>query len=807
MATSQEYRPDEDPIAEREDSGRSSRISGEFMRSDPKFDSPPGSSDSDSELGNLAPQAPLVTLVWRQLTVTTKPNGLFSKRREILKYVSGYVEPRGVVAVVGPRHSGKSALVMALAGQLSRPAQASGEVLINGLNFHESKLQPTYFSAWDAPLVALTVEQVLIYTALLKWQDQPMQAIEEEVRKVCQMLGLLGDLGSTTHKLPIGLQRRVTVACQLIGASPLLLMHDALEGLHEGDALAIMRAVHEYAKHGSSVMVSVQQPTTDMCSFFTRAIVLCAGEVVYFGETGAQAVQLLGSAGMPCPPLYSPLEQFMRLIDPTFEVYLQVAQAGNTPDWNSRFSGMMFKVLQDTYHSSGLAKEAAIRTGHLASMSPDRSGYKPRPLPAWRQVFVLMRRLVAQGLRCFPLYLSRILLGVVIALIYGGTYSQLNFSFQGAMARLSVFSIVVGFLPMLALTSMPVYHNSVRVYERERQSCDLGLFTHSFSLFLITLPHVLVSAVLTAVIFVPWSDLNQSGDGWGFFIFDEFLVMMCADALVLAIAAIFNSALVQLTVAVTLFLVQLLAMGIFPGTNKGIQLVFNTIGFPGWGYRGMLLNEFTPTSGPWGCPGAIQTSPNVLSETLIIGKDLPSQQCSIPGDLMKELMIKVNAGRADWGGPKWYAAYIVIGIFILWELVFLAAMLVRVKFLRSPRLRPPMQRQPTVTLSNPASPMNNNNNHQQQQHNHHHVHENGNGMNGTNPMHAMNGNGMNGNGHGMNGGDMNGNGMNGNGMDGGNGYHGAAPHRASDSDLLPRPVTATHVNGREAHPGAEDTMY
>lgn len=51
----------------------------------------------------------------------------------------------------------------------------------------------------------------------------------------------------------------------------------------------------------------------------------------------------------------------------------------------------------------------------------------------------------------------------------------------------------------------------MQVYERERQSCDLGLFTHAFSLFMITLPHVLVSAVLTAVIFVPWSDLNQSG--------------------------------------------------------------------------------------------------------------------------------------------------------------------------------------------------------------------------------------------------------------------------------------------------------
>ena len=56
-------------IVDREDSGRSSQLSGEFMQSDPKFESPPGSSTSDSELTNLAPQAPLVTVVWRQLTV------------------------------------------------------------------------------------------------------------------------------------------------------------------------------------------------------------------------------------------------------------------------------------------------------------------------------------------------------------------------------------------------------------------------------------------------------------------------------------------------------------------------------------------------------------------------------------------------------------------------------------------------------------------------------------------------------------------------------------------------------------------
>lgn len=64
----------------------------------------------------------------------------------------------------------------------------------------------------------------------------------------------------------------------------------------------------------------VQQPTTDICSFFNKAYVLCNGELVYFGNTANEALSLLSSSGMPCPPLYSPVEQYMRLIDPSFEV-------------------------------------------------------------------------------------------------------------------------------------------------------------------------------------------------------------------------------------------------------------------------------------------------------------------------------------------------------------------------------------------------------------------------------------------------------------------------------------------------------
>ena len=59
------------------------------------------------------------------------------------------------------------------------------------------------------------------------------------------------------------------------------------------------------------------------------------------------------------------------------QVYLQVAQTGEAQDWNARFSGMMFKVLQDSYAGSGLAKESYSRTEALAAMTPDKSGWHP----------------------------------------------------------------------------------------------------------------------------------------------------------------------------------------------------------------------------------------------------------------------------------------------------------------------------------------------------------------------------------------------------------------------------------------------
>lgn len=75
-----------------------------------------------------------------------------------------------------------------------------------------------------------------------------------------------------------------------------------------------------------------------------------------------------------------------------------------------------------------------------------------------------------------------------------------------------------------------------------------------------------------------------------------------------------------------LFLVQFLGASIFPGTTWGIQLVVNAISFTAWGYRGLLLNEFTEDMGPWGCPVVSKRDiPLVPNQMLLLGRDVSAR--------------------------------------------------------------------------------------------------------------------------------------------------------------------------------------
>ena len=50
-----------------------------------------------------------------------------------------------------------------------------------------------------------------------------------------------------------------------------------------------------------------------------------------------------------------------------------------------------------------------------------------------------------------------------------------------------------------------------QVFLRENKRCNLGLLTHFTALFTLTLPHLAVAAIFSAIVLIPMCDLNNNG--------------------------------------------------------------------------------------------------------------------------------------------------------------------------------------------------------------------------------------------------------------------------------------------------------
>ena len=60
---------------------------------------------------------------------------------------------------------------------------------------------------------------------------------------------------------------------------------------------------------------------------------------------------------------------------------------------------------------------------------------------------------------------------------------------------------------------------------------------------------------------------------------------------------------VHAAVAMFLLFIQALAMGFFPGADRGFNLPLGVVSFNSWSYKGLLRNEFAYRKDTgWGCP-------------------------------------------------------------------------------------------------------------------------------------------------------------------------------------------------------------
>uniref|UniRef100_A0A2N9EB47 ABC transporter domain-containing protein n=1 Tax=Fagus sylvatica TaxID=28930 RepID=A0A2N9EB47_FAGSY len=242
--------------------------------------------------------------------------------------------------LLGPPSSGKTTLLLALAGELDPDIKFTGKVTYNGHEMHEFVPQRTaaYVSQHDTHIGEMTVRETLAFSARCQGVgfryellselarrekeanikpdpdvDIYMKAIATEGEEVnvvtdyiLKVLGLelcadtmVGD--QMLRGISGGQRKRVTTGEMLVGPSKVLLMDEISTGLDSSTTFQIMNSIKQYVHilNGTAV-ISLLQPAPETYNLFDDIILISDGQIVYQGPR-EQVLEFFELMGFKCP--------------------------------------------------------------------------------------------------------------------------------------------------------------------------------------------------------------------------------------------------------------------------------------------------------------------------------------------------------------------------------------------------------------------------------------------------------------------------------------------------------------------------
>ncbi|XP_052729463.1 ABC transporter G family member 22 isoform X2 [Vigna angularis] len=229
-----------------------------------------------------------------------------TKENDILKGITGSVNPGEVLALMGPSGSGKTSLLNLLGGRLIQ-STIGGSITYNDQPYSKFLKSRIGFVTQDDVLFPhLTVRETLTYAARLRLpniltkeqkEKRALDVIEELGLERCQdtMIG-----GSYVRGVSGGERKRVCIGSEIIINPSLLFLDEPTSGLDSTTALRIVQLLHDIAEAGKTVVITIHQPSSRLFHKFDKLILLGKGSLLYFGKA-SEAMDYFQFIG--CAPL------------------------------------------------------------------------------------------------------------------------------------------------------------------------------------------------------------------------------------------------------------------------------------------------------------------------------------------------------------------------------------------------------------------------------------------------------------------------------------------------------------------------
>ncbi|KAG9444439.1 hypothetical protein H6P81_015779 [Aristolochia fimbriata] len=265
-----------------------------------------------------------------------------SKKRlnRILRDVSGILKPSRMTLLLGPPSSGKTTLLLALAGKLDKELRVSGKITYCGHELSEFVPQRTcaYISQHDLHNGEMTARETLDFSGRCLGVGTRYEMLTELSRRekeagikpdpeidafmkatalegqetnlvtdyVLKLLGLdicadviVGD--AMRRGISGGQKKRATTGEMLVGPARALFMDEISTGLDSSTTFQIIKYMRQIVHvMDATMLISLLQPAPETFELFDDVILLSEGQIVYQGPR-ENTLEFFEFMGFKCP--------------------------------------------------------------------------------------------------------------------------------------------------------------------------------------------------------------------------------------------------------------------------------------------------------------------------------------------------------------------------------------------------------------------------------------------------------------------------------------------------------------------------